>query len=344
MECKLKCTAVSKKRIDWIDFAKGITILLVIVSHCVNGSHGGDLIRGLIFSFHMPLFFILSCMTFRCSVDMDEFRKKSKKAAKHLLVPAVIIVVLRIVLQDTANGVQVLLSTSYWKRKLMTMLLSSGYVSWVGIMKVDALGIPWFLVALFVSRTLFDYLHLNCMSGNLLINCCLFSLVGVLFGRSGHMPFSLDIAMAILPLLWIGNQLKHYDFSRHAAKKMLAYGIVWLLTFFVMYDSGEAYLEFAIRRYPMFPLSYVTAICGTMMVCEGSILAIDWLGKWAKPMMYLGKNSLYMLGVHCMDGLWRFWWKDGISTLRRVAADILVFCLVMLLRNVITTLKTRKRG
>lgn len=43
-----------RQRIDWIDFAKGITILLVIIGHNVSGP-----LRGAIFSFHMPLFFIL---------------------------------------------------------------------------------------------------------------------------------------------------------------------------------------------------------------------------------------------------------------------------------------------
>lgn len=48
-----------RQRIDWIDFAKGITILLVIIGHNVSGP-----LRGAIFSFHMPLFFILSCVTY----------------------------------------------------------------------------------------------------------------------------------------------------------------------------------------------------------------------------------------------------------------------------------------
>lgn len=51
-----------RQRIDWIDFAKGITILLVIIGHNVSGP-----LRGAIFSFHMPLFFILSCVTYSWS-------------------------------------------------------------------------------------------------------------------------------------------------------------------------------------------------------------------------------------------------------------------------------------
>lgn len=41
------------KRIEFIDVAKGITILLVIVGHTIPEG----LMRTLIYSFHMPLFF-----------------------------------------------------------------------------------------------------------------------------------------------------------------------------------------------------------------------------------------------------------------------------------------------
>lgn len=270
---------------------------------------------------------------------------KTKKAAIHLLVPALVIVVLRIIMQDAAKDIEVLISVSYWKKKLMTLLFSSGYITTIGGTKIAALGIPWFLVVLFLSRTLFDYLHLTCISESLAVNCCLLSMAGVLFGRREHMPLSMDIVMAIMPLLLIGDKLKNYSFEKHAVRKLFAFGILWLLTFFIIYDSGAAYLEFAIRRYPVFPLCYITAICGTLMICEGSVLATKLLGKLSEPVLYLGKNSLYMLGIHCMDGLWSSWWKGGVSTLRRVAADILVFCMFMLLRRLLKEIyKKQKNG
>lgn len=69
------------KRIAWIDCAKGIAMLLVILGHTVanNGNAIEQMIRGGIFSFHMPLFFILSCVTFKFSGDNNEFIKKQKK-------------------------------------------------------------------------------------------------------------------------------------------------------------------------------------------------------------------------------------------------------------------------
>ena len=56
-------------RIYWIDCAKGITILLVIIGHSIYN----PMVRGPIFSFHMPLFFILSGMTYKWSKDIIEY-------------------------------------------------------------------------------------------------------------------------------------------------------------------------------------------------------------------------------------------------------------------------------
>ena len=45
------------KRVEWIDLAKGLGMLLVILGHCVCF---GGIMHNAIFAFHMPLFFILS--------------------------------------------------------------------------------------------------------------------------------------------------------------------------------------------------------------------------------------------------------------------------------------------
>lgn len=52
------------KYIEWIDIAKGIGILLVIVGHCICPIHS------IIDIFHMPLFFMISGITFKKQPDI----------------------------------------------------------------------------------------------------------------------------------------------------------------------------------------------------------------------------------------------------------------------------------
>lgn len=50
-----------RQRIEYFDYAKGLAILLMLLSH----SAPGELINGWLFSFHMPLFFIVGGGNFR---------------------------------------------------------------------------------------------------------------------------------------------------------------------------------------------------------------------------------------------------------------------------------------
>ena len=60
------------KRIRWIDIAKGILILLVIIGHCEVGS----CVKYVIYSFHMGAFFFLSGLTFSTKNDPKVFVAK----------------------------------------------------------------------------------------------------------------------------------------------------------------------------------------------------------------------------------------------------------------------------
>lgn len=46
----------NKLREEYMDVAKGIAILTVIMGHCIHDC----VIKKLIFSFHMPIFFLIS--------------------------------------------------------------------------------------------------------------------------------------------------------------------------------------------------------------------------------------------------------------------------------------------
>lgn len=70
------------KRLDWVDAAKGIGILLVVMAHVPIP----DSFKQFIYSFHMPLFFLLSGMMFRSSSQPAmSFIQKKRKACSYLI-------------------------------------------------------------------------------------------------------------------------------------------------------------------------------------------------------------------------------------------------------------------
>ncbi len=73
---------MADNRIQWIDVAKGIGILAVVLGH---SSLGDSFPYRIIFSFHMPLFFFLSGLCF--NKDRYTFAGLLKRRTRQLLVP-----------------------------------------------------------------------------------------------------------------------------------------------------------------------------------------------------------------------------------------------------------------
>ena len=80
------------KRIIFIDIARGLSILLMILGHIIP--HG--ILRNFIFSFHMPLFIIISGYFFK---DMS-FKKTVKKLTTKFLIPTALVLFVTLLIKN----------------------------------------------------------------------------------------------------------------------------------------------------------------------------------------------------------------------------------------------------
>lgn len=138
---------MGSKRLDWIDIAKGIAMILVIVGHTVPNPSP---LRHAIFSFHMPVFFILAGYTFR----PKPWRELLSGSVSRLLVPYVVLALAWQVPTFLMSGVS--LTSGTLVAGLKTLVFASGVD--VPRLGVAAVGMAWFLAALFTSRLLFNAL------------------------------------------------------------------------------------------------------------------------------------------------------------------------------------------
>jgi fucose 4-O-acetylase-like acetyltransferase len=242
------------KRINWIDEAKGIAILLVIIGHTISKYTYGSLIRGIIFSFHMPLFFILSGMTYKGSLSLPQFKTATKKSIRKLLIPALLIFLILTIYSIWLFPEQ-LSDLGFYKEKIYTLIYASGVNTHFMDNEIPALGKLWFLFALVIARTLFDYCHLYFSEMQLALVCSIFSALGIILGQIQCLPFSMDIAFAVLPFLYIGYKMKNLKNLNIVGVKiffitLVIWGITLMLTFPNL--SNWTYLELAIRRYPLY--------------------------------------------------------------------------------------------
>ncbi|MBQ7345424.1 MAG: acyltransferase family protein [Oscillospiraceae bacterium] len=337
---------LGKSRVQWIDLAKGMTMLLVIAGHSVFGG-----LRRVIFSFHMPLFFILSGLTYRCSTDERQLWQRCKKAAVHLLVPAAILIgtdILVEIIQMLLDGRASEMDGAYWTVKALTLVFSSGSRFFLGDMYIGRVGIPWFLIALFFGRTLFDLIQLKLRRWATPV-CIALTVVGVVVGQWQWLPLSFDVVLASLFFLLLGNLLHRADMRPGALWKAVVAGMVWIGCVFLTWMLDGRYLEMAARSYELFPLCYLTAVAGTLMVCWISVFLEEHLAALVRPFVYIGKHSLELMCVHTLDHLWEGLYQGVSSNLVvtacvRVVVDLLVFMAYMVVKGRIGAARENKRS
>lgn len=84
------------RRESWLDDAKCVGIICVILGHIIgfyneDSAYGTNLVQGIIVSFNMPLFFILSGYTFNLNKEWSKVKVTMDyciKTTRRLLIPA----------------------------------------------------------------------------------------------------------------------------------------------------------------------------------------------------------------------------------------------------------------
>lgn len=343
-------------------------MLLVIIGHTTENR----MAKELIYSFHIPLFFICSGMTYRFSFDVREFWEKARRGFLRLILPVLALYLITVLYAGAVDGCfeNGRVFGRFLGERLLALLWFSGNDVMVGGLSIRAVGVVWFFMALYIARLLWDAVHLRSKERLGLWSLAL-TVAGVLIGRIVWLPLSLDVALAGVGFLQTGYLIKGWLARRvsgtagvseiaevsgtagvpgecatgaeavrpAAAVRMgLIYltggaGLLWLALFAVCRAAGGTALDMAMRRYPLFPLCYLAAVCGA--VCVLGISAA--LGRWRpgeKALAFLGRNSHILLFVHYMAYL-PYLYYGGAATgdlgrcLLRLAVELGIFGLVM---------------
>lgn len=292
------------KRLDWIDVAKGIAIILVIVGHTVPNPSP---LRHAIFSFHMPVFFILAGYTFR----PKPWRELLSGSVSRLLVPYVILALAWRVPSFLMSGTP--LTGGALAGGLETLVFASGVD--VPRFGVAAVGMSWFLAALFTSRLLFNALTrlFDERAVGVVwqgVVCAAIAFCGLCVSRffGIYLPLDLDLGCYIVLLMWVGYTARQRKLEPNVSKPLLfvGAGIVWL---FLAAMSG---LELSGRRVDGFVVATVAALAGSYCVCWVSMALeklkdVPVLGVLERGLVFCGQASLAIFAIHAVD--WFIPWQ-----------------------------------
>lgn len=328
------------ERIDWIDVGKAVSIVLVVVAHTVPGK----MLAKVIHSFVIPFFFMVSATTFKFSPDMKSFIQKSKKTFRHLLVPAFIMILINILIYVLRNINTV--DSVYFKDKFLSILYASGTPVRFEDKTIPAVGAVWFFFTLAFSRTILDFLGIIINEKLLPFIVIVLSVAGVVISHYMWLPLSFDLVLALMPFLYVGNQLKKVNFEYKLFRNLLLLFTLWGIIFFFTFYSTRSYYEAAARRYPLFPLCYLTALSGSLALAYFCQILCKHFEIISIPLKFLGRNSLYFLCVHIFDfsfpALWKLSSNNYINIIFRLAEDLILFIIVVFIIRIISKLKSRE--
>lgn len=284
-----------KHRIRWIDIAKGICMLSVILGHMASTTFAFT------FAYHLPVFFILSGYTLK--------KKKLTKEYLHgkfsSLMTPYFLTCLGIMTADIINAVfvQGKTSTAVLTNILYTDLVrsffGSGTIKTLGSIEMGApIGAIWFLPAMFFAL-LFTQLILNNVQrkrSQALIGVAA-SVIACIAAEIIWLPFSILSGIQAIPLILMGMWLKEYQLLEKM--KFWHYGlcgVVFLLTCTSRFAQRFYMVTCHMEDWLLTP---VIVICASFLILGISKLLEKC--KYLRFLEFIGKNSLIVLCLHKLE-------------------------------------------
>lgn len=285
--------ATSRPRIVWIDQLRSIAFLLVIIGHVAIPKEA----QSLIYSFHMPLFFLISGLTVNrdklIAMPVKDYVIKQFKA---LVIPYFWMCMVSYPLWYLAFHI---LSES--KDSVLTVFIGSLYGN--AIVYKSTSNALWFVLVLFCANILYQLL-LKLTRGNEGVLCAAVGVCGVIgfLDKGIPQPWHINVAFTAVVLLYLGNCFmmlyKRRGYADVPKNGRYALKVIGLVLLFAAVGAGSHLLNGRIsmtaNKYgASVVLFYITALAFSLVIT----LIMIQIPK-LRLITYIGQNTLLYVGIH----------------------------------------------
>ena len=286
------------KRIGYIDIAKGLGILVIVLAHNdLAGYH--PTLHKFIYAFHIPLFFFLSGMFFRPERDFGEtVRRRFNTLMKPYFFALFIIYLGEAAFSNMTFPVIA-------GRIAKAMYATGKYIDWVQLWFIPHL----FAVSLFAwiawryvfGRIQWDWLRWLLMfamlAAGVLTMPYFWPFIAPVIGTELYgLPFSLDLVLASGFFFLVGYEVNQKPLEKFFASPLVLVGTFGLL--FSMIWFLPPTLDFNTRTYPSLWINTAEALLGITMILSLARNLEKWSEKLATAFRYFGRISLVILIFH----------------------------------------------
>lgn len=283
------------QRKAWLDMAKEIAILAVLVGHSFPS---GSIINRFIFSFHMPLFFIAAGFTLSVSREPVDFitNKVKKFILPYLsfgLLSALVWIIKRPLMDDHNTIVDIL---GYVGRQYAEGLgVNSTKASWSTAQPV---GPVWFIPCLFLAELVFYGVIKLCRDNDvaLFFTSTALTVSGAVISKFIFLPLSFDISLFCQIFLLVGYMMKKHDLLNRkiSFEGWAALIVLWFVGIFVHVSMNN-------REYHGIALPVICAVAACYVIFR-ICMALEKVIIFREPLSYYGRFSIILL-------MFQFWDK-----------------------------------
>lgn len=283
-------TLQQKTRVAWIDIAKCLTIILVVLGHTLRGGT----VQRIVYSFHVTAFFFLSGMTCRA----DRVIHRIKTDFLRIMVPyycfGIISILIFAVLGEFAASQFSLDVNTSWGNNLLELLYACPKNN---RMKFN---MPlWFLPCLFATKMIYYALHQAFRGKQTLIVSSSVLLTALSFVytylNGPSLPFNISVSLKMLSFFALGRVcfLQYSKVSQRLTGKLvpLLIGLV-LLAVTAVVACIAPQINYSGDTFPSVIGFVITSVTGCFGICFLS------MGIRSKILEHVGKSTLAILVMH----------------------------------------------
>lgn len=277
---------MTEKRLDWVDVAKGIAMLSIVIGH-VNGGIIGDTDLSFVYGYELSVFFVLA--GYLLKIEPLTARYLEKKF-KRLMVPYFFTCFFMMSFQIIRFDRTIMEVTSRIRYWISISFFASGGVSNIGNISFEGfVGAIWFLPAMFfsliIAQIVFNVFPVDYVRFFIIF---LIYVLGIISKDFLWLPFSIEPAMTAVFFIACGYWIKKYGILN---KKINYYISVFGFIVGVYFSWDNYYIVGAYYRDAV--MSLIIGVCGAIMIFGISKVLPD-----VKFFSFVGENSLLFLCAH----------------------------------------------
>ena len=300
--------AQSQTRIEWIDIARAIAIVMVMVGHMTTSTTLGNVM----YAVELSVFFVLSGFLYREKSVIASI----KSGIQNLLIPYFFSIIVLLSFSFLYSGQDIvgvrgtngtIYGLSGWDEQSLTaVMFAPGWTVDTFVGKINAfVGPLWFLPAFFILTVLYNvtYRFIGKRVGEFNFSIVVLSMLvgGVLIGHRIFLPWSLNAVLVSMSFVRFGHLFRQSLHKSEVVPKIpMIVTILGLLLWAISVHEGRFSLSTTGSSNWM--IMMIAGAVGTLTIIRFSIMLDKRLkGILKSSMSWLGANSMTVFAVHGMS-------------------------------------------